>query len=337
MVVRVSIVYDSTVPEYPTVTDQQIPATLEVVDSHTEGEPTRVVVGGWPQLAGLSMAEHRAELEESYDHLRQAVVLEPRGHSAVVGALLTPPVEAGSEVGVIFFNNVGYLGMCGHGLIGVVRTLENMGSIGTGKLRIDTPVGTVGAELATDGAVTIETVPCHAHALDVELEVEGLGKVVGDVAWGGNWFFLAHLPDEPLELANLDRLLAVTQSIRRATDAAGLVPTGEGEIDHIEIFAPPSRADADSRNFVLCPGGEYDRSPCGTGTSAKLAVLHARGELELGELWQQESITGSLFTGWLSRVEERLIPHIRGRAFVTAHSTLHFHPDDPFRGGFGTL
>jgi proline racemase len=336
MVVRVSIVYDSAVPESPIVTEQQIPATLEVVDSHTEGEPTRVVVDGWPELAGLSMAERRAELEETYDHLRKAVVLEPRGHSAVVGALLTPPVEADSEVGVIFFNNVGYLGMCGHGLIGVVRTLENMGRIGPGKLRIDTPVGTVGAELARDGAVTMENVPCLAHALDVQLEVEGLGKVVGDVAWGGNWFFLTRLPDEPLELANLDRLLAVTQSIRRATDAAGLVPTGEGEIDHIEIFAPPTRPDADSRNFVLCPGGEYDRSPCGTGTSAKLAVLHARGELELGELWHQESITGSLFTGWLSRVEERLIPHIRGRAFVTAHSTLHFHPDDPCRGGFGT-
>ncbi|MGB6002703.1 MAG: proline racemase family protein, partial [Thermoanaerobaculia bacterium] len=183
---------------------------------------------------------------------------------------------------------------------------------------------------------TIENVPCHAHALDVELEVEGLGKVVGDVAWGGNWFFLTRLPDEPLELANLDRLLALTQSIRRATDAAGLVPTGEGEIDHIEIFSRPTRPDADSRNFVLCPGGEYDRSPCGTGTSAKLAVLHARGELELDEPWHQESITGSLFTGWLSREGDRLIPHIRGRAFVTAHSTLHFHPDDPFRRGFAT-
>jgi proline racemase len=336
MVVRLSIVYDSAVPESPNVTDQQIPATLEVVDSHTEGEPTRVVVDGWPQLASLSMAERRAELEEKYDHLRQAVVLEPRGHSAVVGALLTPPEESGSEAGVIFFNNVGYLGMCGHGLIGVVRTLEHIGRLGPGRLTIDTPVGTVGAELAADGSVTIENVPCRAHALDVELEVEGLGRIVGDVAWGGNWFFLTGLPDEPLELGNLDRLLAVTRSIRRATDAAGLVPAGKGEIDHIELFAPPGRTDADSRNFVLCPGGEYDRSPCGTGTSAKLAVLHARGELDLDELWHQESITGSLFTGWLSREEDRLIPHIRGRAFVTAHSTLHFHPDDPFRGGFGT-
>ncbi|MGB6643037.1 MAG: proline racemase family protein [Thermoanaerobaculia bacterium] len=313
-----------------------MPATLEVVDSHTEGEPTRVVIGGWPQLASLSMAERRDELRETYDHLRQAVVLEPRGHSAVVGALLTPAVESGSEAGVIFFNNVGYLGMCGHGLIGVVRTLEHLGRIGPGRLTIDTPVGAVGAELAVDGSVTIENVPCHAHALDVELEVDGLGKVVGDVAWGGNWFFLTRLPDEPLELANLDRLLALTQSIRRATDAAGLVPTGEGEIDHIEIFSRPTRPDADSRNFVLCPGGEYDRSPCGTGTSAKLAVLHARGELELDEPWHQESITGSLFTGWLSREGDRLIPHIRGRAFVTAHSTLHFHPDDPFRRGFAT-
>lgn len=336
MVVGVSIVYHAAVPESSIVTAQQIPASLEVVDSHTEGEPTRVVVGGWPELAGRSMADRRTELETAHDHLRRAVVLEPRGHSAVVGALLTPPVEAGSEAGVIFFNNVGYLGMCGHGLIGVVRTLQETGRIGPGKLRIDTPVGTVGAELADDGAVTIENVPCRAHALDVELEAEGLGKIVGDVAWGGNWFFLTRLPGEPLELDNLDRLLALTKKIRCATDAAGLTPAGEGQIDHIEIFAPPTRADADSRNFVLCPGGEYDRSPCGTGTSAKLAVLHARGELELGKVWHQESITGSLFTCWLSRVEEQLIPHIRGRAFVTASSTLHFHPDDPFRGGLGT-
>ncbi|TNF72496.1 MAG: hypothetical protein EP299_09550, partial [Acidobacteria bacterium] len=252
MVVGVSIVYDSAVPGPQTVTDQQIPTTLEVVDSHTEGEPTRVVVGGWPPLAGRSMVERRAELKATHDHLRQAVVLEPRGHAALVGALLTPPVEADSEVGVIFFNNVGYLGMCGHGLIGVVRTLEEMGTIGPGRVRIDTPVGTIGAELAANGAVTMENVPCHAHSLDVELEVEVLGRVVGDVAWGGNWFFLAHLPDEKLELANLERLLAVTKSIRRATDAAGLVPASEGEIDHIEIFASPRRADADSRNFVLC-------------------------------------------------------------------------------------
>lgn len=313
--------------------DPRIPETLEVIDSHTEGEPTRVVIAGWPPLKAPSMAERRDELRESWDHLRRALLLEPRGHSAVVGALLTPPVAAGSAAGVVFFNNVGYLGMCGHGLIGVVRTLEHLGRLAAGKTSIDTPVGTVGAELDRDGSVTIENVPCHAHALDVELEVEGLGRIVGDVAWGGNWFFLTRLPDEPVELANLERLLALTRRIRRATDEAALLPSGAGEIDHIEIFAPPSRGDADSRNFVLCPGGDYDRSPCGTGTSARLAVLHARGELELGERWHQESITGSLFTAWLSREEERLVPHIRGRAFVTSHSTLHFHPDDPFRGG----
>ena len=309
------------------------PDTLEVVDSHTEGEPTRVVIEGWPQPVGGTMHEKREDLARRFDALREGVVREPRGHEAIVGALLTPPVEEDSTTGVIFFNNVGYLGMCGHGLIGVVRTLEFLGRIGPGSLRIDTPVGTVGAELDRDGSVIIENVPCHAHALDVELEVEGLGTVTGDVAWGGNWFFLTRLPDEPLKLSNLGRLLEASGAIRRATDEAGLVP--DGEIDHIELFGPPERQDADSRNFVYCPGGEYDRSPCGTGTSAKLAILHARGQLEPGRHWRQESITGSLFTGWLESRDGDLVPRIRGGAFVTARSTLHFSPDDPFRSGFG--
>jgi len=318
-------------PERPTGT--VFPETLEIVDSHTEGEPTRVVIAGWPELRGTSMTERTVDLTARWDHLRKAVVCEPRGHDAVVGALLTPPVETGSEAGVIFFNNVGTLGMCGHGLIGVVRTLEFLGRIGPGSLELDTPVGTVGASLAEDGSVTIVNVPAHVHRLDAELDVEGLGKVVGDVAWGGNWFFLTQLEGESLDLGNLDRLLLVTGRIRRATDAAGLVPKGQGEIDHIELFGPPTRADADSRNFVLCPGGEYDRSPCGTGTSAKLAVLEARGKLEVGQPWRQESITGSLFTGWLTREDGKLLPHIRGRAFVTSSGMLRFDPDDPFRGG----
>ena len=315
------------------MTENLFPAAIEVVDSHTEGEPTRVVIDGWPTCDGESMQARRDFLEAHHDHLRQAVVCEPRGHDAVVGALLTSPVEAGSLAGVIFFNNVGYLGMCGHGLIGVVRTLAYLGRLESNEVWLDTPVGRVAAELGDDGTITIENVPARCHLLDVEVDVPGLGRMVGDVAWGGNWFFLTHLEGQSLVLENVEQLLATTSRIRRRLDELNLV--GEQElIDHVELFGPPDREDADSRNFVLCPGGEYDRSPCGTGTSAKLAVLHARGELAVGQRWRQESITGSRFVGWLAERNGELIPHIQGRAFVTARSTLLFDPDDFFRGGF---
>ena len=309
------------------------PESIRVIDSHTEGEPTRVVVEGWPQPAGATMAARRDDLRARFDHLRAAVVNEPRGHAAVVGALLTPPVEPGSTAGVIFFNNVGYLGMCGHGLIGVVRTLEHLGRLGPGAVRIDTPVGTVGALLEQDGGVTIENVPAYCHALDVAVEVPGVGRVVGDVAWGGNWFFITELPGLALDLGNADALLRTTRATLEALRAQGITGANGEEIDHVELSAPARRADADGRNFVLCPGGEYDRSPCGTGTSAKMAVLHARGELEPGREWRQESVTGSLFTGWLTRRDGALVPHIRGRAFITGEATLRFDARDPFRGG----
>jgi proline racemase len=310
------------------------PERVEVVDSHTEGEPTRVVVEGWPPLGGRSMAERRAFLLEHHDRLRQAVVCEPRGHDAVVGALLTPPVEAPSAGGVVFFNNAGALGMCGHGLIGVVRTLEFLGRLRPGPVRIDTPVGTVGAELEEDGAVAIENVPAFCHARDVAVEVPGLGAVTGDVAWGGNWFFLTELPGLPLDLANAAALTDATSRILDALRAQGIAGRDGAEIDHVELFGPPRRSDADARNFVLCPGRAYDRSPCGTGTSAKMAVLAARGELAPGRRWRQESFTGSLFEGWLEERRGALVPHIRGRAFVTGRTTLFFDPRDPFREGF---
>ncbi|HEX6938095.1 MAG TPA: proline racemase family protein [Longimicrobiales bacterium] len=315
--------------------ERTFPDTITVVDSHTEGEPTRVVIDGWPALAGRTMAERRADLVARFDHLRSAVVREPRGHEAVVGALLTPPVEPGSAAGVIFFNNVGCLGMCGHGLIGVVRTLEHLGRLAPGPVRIDTPVGTVGAELGDGGAVTIRNVPAFCHAMDVAVDVPGLGRVVGDVAYGGNWFFITHLPDPPLELRRLDELLRATRAILAALGEQGVTGVGGAPIDHVELTGPAAGDGMDARNFVLCPGGEYDRSPCGTGTSAKMAVLHARGELELGREWRQESITGGRFTGWLTRDGDALTPWIRGRAFVTGEAVLRFDPADPFRGGFG--
>jgi 4-hydroxyproline epimerase len=234
---------------------------------------------------------------------------------------------------VIYFNNAGYLGMCGHGTIGVVETLRYLGRIQAGTHRLDTPVGTVTCTLAGDGAVSIENVVSYRLRKDVGVDVEGYGRVTGDVAWGGNWFFLTALPEPPLELTELPRLTEAAERIRAALAGAGIRGAEGAEIDHVELFGKP-RGDADSRNFVLCPGGEYDRSPCGTGTSARLAALHGRGELVLGQRWRQESITGGVFTAWLGRDERGLVPSVSGRAFVTASGTLHFDPDDPLRGGF---
>ncbi|HEX5973489.1 MAG TPA: proline racemase family protein [Gemmatimonadaceae bacterium] len=322
--------------DHPLGAGRSLPPAMRVVDSHTEGEPTRVVIEGWPQPAGATMAERLAFMRASQDHLRTAVVCEPRGHDAVVGALLTPPVEPGSVAGIVFFNNGTYLGMCGHGLIGVVRTLEHLGRIRPGAARFDTPVGTVSAELAPDGTVTIQNVPAYVHARDVEVEVPGYGRVTGDVAWGGNWFYITHADQVPVEMARVNDLTRFTLAIQDALRAAGITGANGGDIDHIEISASPLRADADCRNYVLCSGGEYDRSPCGTGTSAKMATLHARGELALGAPWRQEGIAGGLFTGWLaSGPDGQLVPHIRGTAFITAEATLRFDPRDPFAAGIG--
>ena len=316
------------------MTMHQMPTTIRVIDSHTEGEPTRVVVDGWPQPHGATMAERRDDLRARFDHLRRAVVCEPRGHDAIVGALLTPPVHTDSVAGIVFFNNETYLGMCGHGLIGVVRTMEFLGRLAPGAARFDTPVGTVSAELASDGSVTIENIAASLHARDVEVSVPGFGRVVGDVAWGGNWFFITHAENVPVNMSHLHELHRFTTAIQHAITAQGIAGAGGGAIDHIEISAPPVRADADGRTYVLCSGGEYDRSPCGTGTSAKMASLHARGELALGQLWHQEGIAGGMFTGWLTQGENgALIPHIRGAAFITGDATLHFDARDPLLSG----
>jgi 4-hydroxyproline epimerase len=312
-----------------------VPLAIRVVDSHTEGEPTRVVIDGWPQPLGPTMAERRDDLRARYDHLRRAVVCEPRGHDAVVGALLTPPVHAGSVAGIVFFNNGTYLGMCGHGLIGVVRTLAFLDRISVGHHQFDTPVGTVSAELEENGAVTIENVPARLHARDVVVDVPGYGSITGDVAYGGNWFFITHTKQVPVGLERVRELARFTQAIQDAIRAAGITGADGADIDHIEISAPPTRSDANARNYVLCSGGEYDRSPCGTGTSATMAALHARGRLAIGQVWRQESITGSLFTGWLTEgPDHTLVPHVRGTAFITSESTLLFDPLDPFRCGF---
>jgi 4-hydroxyproline epimerase len=311
---------------------------VRVVDSHTGGEPTRVVLEGGPELGGGSLAERLARFRDEHDVFRSAVVNEPRGSDAVVGALLCEPVDPGCATGVIFFDNVCYLGMCGHGTIGLAVTLAHLGRIAPGVHRIETPVGVVTAELHADGRVTVANVPSWRRAAGVEVEVPGHGPVRGDVAWGGNWFFLVEEHGQTLTLDNVEALTDFAWRVRRALPAAGIMGDGGdgAEVDHVELFAPSPVPGLDSRNFVLCPGKAYDRSPCGTGTSAKLACLHAEGTLRPGEVWRQESIVGSVFEGCYALDEAhpgRVLPRITGTAFVTAEATLILDERDPFRWG----
>jgi 4-hydroxyproline epimerase len=296
---------------------------ISVIDSHTGGEPTRIIISGGPNLGAGSMAERLSLFREHHDTLRSAVVCEPRGSSVIVGALLCEPQNAANTAGVIFFNNIGFLGMCGHGLIGLITTLHHMGRIRLGEHRIETPVGVVTATLHDDGQVSVQNVPSYRRAANVTA-----GKLTGDVAWGGNWFFLVANHGLSLALENIPQLTQASLAIRAAVHAAGYP-----EVDHIELFGLPVNSANHSRNFVLCPGGEYDRSPCGTGTSAKLACLAADGKLAPGEAWRQESIIGSVFEGRYQKTEDGIFPTITGRAFVTGETMLLLDPADPFQFG----
>jgi 4-hydroxyproline epimerase len=306
---------------------------IHVIDSHTGGEPTRVIVSGGPPLGDGSMRERLEYFRREYDGFRSATVNEPRGADAVVGALLTKPVDSSCAAGVIFFNNVGYLGMCGHGTIGLAVTLQYLGQIGPGVHAIETPVGTVTAELHEDGQVTVHNVPSYRLAKSVAVSVEGVGRVTGDVAWGGNWFFLVEGCPIALDLANREALIDYTWRIRQALVRDGVTGADGKEIDHIEVFSKPRDGAAQSRNFVLCPGREYDRSPCGTGTSAKLACLYADGKLREGDVWRQESITGSVFEGSVVVRGGEILPRIKGSAFVTSDAQLVLDEHDPFCWG----
>jgi 4-hydroxyproline epimerase len=308
---------------------------IHVIDSHTGGEPTRVVVGGGPVLGTGSMAQRRSRLSQQHDAFRSAVVNEPRGSDVWVGAILCEPVDPGCVAGVIFFNNVGYLGMCGHGTIGVAVTLAHLGRIGPGRHRLETPVGVVAFEYAGGHTVEIENVPSYRHAAGVKVQVEGVGTISGDVAWGGNWFYLVGEHGQKLEPGNVERLTDITWRIRQALAHCAITGAGGEEIDHIELFGPPRDPSAHSRNFVLCPGKAYDRSPCGTGTSAKLACLFADGKIKQGEVWRQEGIVGSVFEGTVRVVDDKVVPRIRGSGYVIAESTLLLHAEDPFRMGIG--
>jgi 4-hydroxyproline epimerase len=314
-------------------------SSIHIIDSHTAGEPTRVVVSGGPELGNGPLAGRLRRFAEAHDSFRSAVVNEPRGSDVLVGALLVEPTDSRCAAGVLFFNNVGYLGMCGHGTMGVVTTLAHMGRIEPGTHSIETPVGVVGATLHPTGKVTVDNVPSYRFRKDIPVKVPGFGVVSGDIAWGGNWFFLTESTPCPLTLEYCEKLTEFTWAVRRALEAERI--TGEsGElIDHIELSAPSQTPEADSRNFVLCPGKAYDRSPCGTGTSAKMACLCADAILAPGEPWRQEGILGTVFEGSYKMADNSLksiLPSITGSAYIISEGRLILDPRDPFRAGIGS-
>jgi len=303
---------------------------IRVIDSHTGGEPTRVVMSGGPDLGGGPMEGRLQRFRRDHDTFRSAVVGEPRGSDVMVGALLCEPVDPTCAAGVIFFNNVGYLGMCGHGTIGLVATLEHLGRIKRGAHKIETPVGFIAAELHGDGDVTVHNVASYRSAAGIEVRVPGRGAFRGDVAWGGNWFFLVEDHGLTLDRENIEQLTDLCWAIRLALRQQGITGDDGREIDHIELFGPSLLTGVDSKNFVLCPGKAYDRSPCGTGTSAKLACLYAAGKIREGQTWKQESIVGSVFEGSIAVRDGKVFPSIRGSAFVNGDANLIFNPSDPF-------
>jgi 4-hydroxyproline epimerase len=310
-----------------------LPRRIQVIDSHTAGEPTRCVISGGPELGDGSVAERLERMRSQHDVYRRAILLEPRGSDVLVGALLVEPVSRNAAAGIIFFNNTGYLGMCGHGTIGVAATLAHLGRMGVGKHLFETPVGEVQVSLAANGEVTIANVDAYRYRAHVAVDVPGHGVVHGDVAWGGNWFFLVEDHPHKLLIDHVEELTDFTWRVRQALNANGITGANDAEIDHIELYGSAHDAKNHSRNFVLCPGKAYDRSPCGTGTSAKLACLAAAGKLAPGQTWRQESILGSVFSGRIEREGDRIIPYITGAAYVTAETTLVFDPADPFRCG----
>ncbi len=306
---------------------------ISILDSHTGGEPTRLVLDGGPDLGGGPLSERLRILRSQHDSLRTAVVCEPRGSDVLVGALLCTPQDPACAAGVIFFNNVGYLGMCGHGTIGLIASLAYLGRMGAGRYKIETPVGVVETELHDDGSVTVHNIPAYRLRKDVVLQVHGYGQVVGDIAWGGNWFFLIGDHGQDLQQDNIAALTDFSWAVRENLELAGITGANQAPVDHIELFAPALQDGNHSRNFVLCPGKAYDRSPCGTGTSAKIACLAADGKLAEGAVWRQESIIGSVFEASYRRQGEQILPIIRGRAHVNAESSFIFNQNDPFAWG----
>jgi 4-hydroxyproline epimerase len=304
---------------------------IQVIDSHTGGEPTRIIISGGPDLGDGPLTQRVTRFREQFDEIRSAVVNEPRGSDVLVGGLLCQPTSSDFAAGVIYFNNAGFLGMCGHGTIGLMVTLKYLGLIDQGEHRIETPVGPILTGLSKGGTVSVRNVPSFRLHHNLTVDVPDYGTVVGDVAWGGNWFFLVKDSTEKLVVENAAQLTRVTLQIRAALAREGITAIDGAVVDHVELFGPAVDPNNNSRNFVLCPGSAYDRSPCGTGTSAKLACLAADGKLAPGEIWRQESIVGSVFecSYELSEGIPGVIPTIRGSAYICGESTLILDPNDP--------
>jgi len=310
---------------------------LKIIDSHTGGEPTRVIVDGCPDLGNGTLAEKREILKANHDWIRTSALLEPRGFPAMVGAVLTEPHAPDCTAGVIFFNNGGYLGMCIHGTIGLAVTLQHMGTITAGSHRIDTPVGVVTVHLNDYGSVSVDNVPCYRYQKNISLEVPNFGSVTGDIAWGGNWFFLINEQKNAptVAQANISQLTDFTTAVEQALASSGITGEDGMPIDHVEVFGPPADNHSDSRNFVLCSGGEYDRSPCGTGTSAKLACLYADGKFSPGKIWRQAGILNTVFSGTITTSPEshNIIPTMTGSAWINGETTIIINSKDPFSKG----
>lgn len=316
-----------------------IPRSLRVIDSHTAGEPTRVVLAAESgfDLGGGTLMDRLERLRTQHDGLRRAILCEPRGSDVLVGAWLLAPDSPDCDAAAIFFNNAGYLGMCGHGTIGFAATLAHMGRVAPGEHRLQTPVGVVPFFLDGPNRVSLTNVPAYRHRKGVTIQIPGQDEVTGDVAWGGNWFFLVSDHGKALDKSNVDKLTEFAWAIRQALPSNGVTGANGAEIDHIELFGAPHNSGNHSRNFVLCPGKAYDRSPCGTGTSAKLACLASDGKLQPQEQWRQEGILGTVFEGsfqWTGDSKDGIVsPSIAGSAYVTGEATLLFDPGDPFAAG----
>lgn len=310
-------------------------AYLQIVDSHTGGEPTRVIIEGCPDLGQKNLAEKRDLIAKNHDWIRTSTVLEPRGFEAMVGAILTEPYQPNCVAGVIFYNNAGYLNMCIHGTIGLAVTLKHMGIISNGSHRIDTPVGVVTAHLHDDGSVSVENVPSYLYKKNVTLDIPHYGTITGNISWGGNWFFLIDEQGPEVIQSNIPELSAFSIAVMDALEAQGIKGDDGTPVDHIEVFGPPTDDQSDGKNFVMCPGGEYDRSPCGTGTSAKLACLYHSGKLAEGEIWRQSSILNTIFTGSVKPTGNgnQIIPTVTGSAWVNGETKVIIDPTDPFAHG----
>ncbi|MFS4582205.1 proline racemase family protein [Phaeobacter sp. C3_T13_0] len=310
---------------------------MRVIDSHTGGEPTRLILSGGPDLGNGSLAERAERLSREHQDFCASVLSEPRGHDAMVGALLVPPTDPTCAAGVIYFNPVGPLGMCGHATIGTAVSLNHLGRLDLGEHRFETPVGVVGVHLQTPNQAAVENVESERYRTNVSVDVPELGQIIGDIAWGGNWFFLTSDAPAPLTLANVDVLTSSAVAVRRALVAAKITGRDGALIDHVEFVGAPMSRTGNARNFVLCPGIAYDRSPCGTGSAAKLACLAAAGDLAPGVTWIQESVIGSTYAlHYRPGPTGGVIATITGSAFVTGETVLNFDHADPYRAGITT-